>query len=99
MKNENDLHWMRGRIDENFPSRENNEYPFILVEPSTGRIVEIEVTEKDETAANILVMILKGFIELYEKHFGASSTIDGRKFRIEFPDVEKAEMVRQVFFR
>ena len=68
--------------------------PVKLVEPSSGRIVELEVTENKERFAKMYMSQLTAYAECFEQN-GAKWRVTGNTIRIEFADGDMAETVRQ----
>lgn len=74
--------------------KEKFEIPVKLVEPSFGRVVELEVTEKDENKAKAYMNQLKKYAKFMQK-FGAHYSIIAKKIQITFLSVDMAENTRQ----
>ena len=93
--------WKQGRErarNEAYRSRDKNTIPVKLVEPSSGRIVEIQVTENDERYAKMYMSQLTAYAECLEQN-GAKWKVTGNTLRIEFTDGDMAENVRQMWRR
>ena len=74
--------------------RDKSRIPVKLVEPSSGRIVELQVTENNERFAKMYMSQLTAYAECLEQN-GAKWKVTGNTIRIEFTDGDMAENVRQ----
>lgn len=74
----------------------SNKIPVKLVEPSTGRIVEFEVTDSDENTAKQYMSDLESYAKIITK-YGAQYNITGKKIRIEYPHSDMADSSRQMW--
>lgn len=89
--------WKQGRErarNESYRMRDKNKIPVKLVEPSSGRIVELQVTENDERFAKMYMSQLTAYAECLEQN-GVKWKVTGNTIRIEFTDGDMAETVRQ----
>lgn len=64
-----------------------------LIEPSKGRIIDIRITEKNDTAADLCMDLLELYAQSMEK-FGASYKVGEREIRLIFEDAWMAENIR-----
>ncbi len=72
----------------------NNSH-FKLVESSTtGRIVELEVTEQNETVAKMYLSQLETYLQGL-RNLGVQWNIKGRRIQISFPNVDMAEYLKE----
>ena len=70
--------------------------PIILVEPNYGRLVTLEIVEQNEFVADLYKSLIDTYMEGLEQ-FGTKWHYEGRKFFVEHPDGEMAEMMREAF--
>ena len=68
-------------------------FPVKLVEPSRGRIVELEIMEKREFTANLYMDQLKTLGKCLKRD-GVTYTTSGNKIKFEFPNGDMAENFR-----
>ena len=80
--------------NEAYRRQDKNRIPVKLVEPSSGRIVELQVTENNERFAKVYMSQLTAYAECLEQN-GAKWKVKGNTIRIEFTDDDMAENVRQ----
>lgn len=91
--------WKQGRErtqNEAYRRRDKNNFPVKLIEPSTGRIVELEVTEKNDRVAQMYMDQLTTYAKGLEQ-YGAQWTVTGKTIRIVFADGNMAEHTRQTW--
>ena len=69
-------------------------YPYRLVEPSNGRIVELEVIEKDECTAELCMEILITYADSIVRYSGGRCSVANKRVRMEFPDEDSAKKER-----
>lgn len=81
---------------EAYRRRDTTNFPVKLVEPSTGRIVELEVTEQNETVAQMYLSQLETYAEGLEQ-FGVQWNIKGKTIRLTFADGNMAENARKTW--
>lgn len=89
--------WNKGRErahNKAYRRQDKKQIPVKLVEPSSGRIVELEVTENDERFSKIYMSQLTAYAECLEQD-GAKWKVIGNTIRIELTDGDMAEIVRQ----
>lgn len=86
------------KLFDSFTRNENRKttLPVELVEPSTGRVIELKVTEEREFTANLYMDQLMTYAEDMAQ-YGAQCTTSCRTVRIEFPDENMAENARQLW--
>ena len=78
-----------------FDGQDKNEIPVKLVEPSSGRIVELQMTETDERFAKYYMDVLITYAKCLET-FGAKwQVIENTTIRIEFTEGVMAEVARK----
>ena len=77
-----------------FRRQSESKTPVKLIEPSSGRIVEFQVTENDERFAKIYMSQLTAYAECLKQNV-AKWEVKGNTIRIEFTDGDMAENVRQ----
>lgn len=65
-----------------------------LVEPSLGRIVELQVTDTKKLAANLYLGLLTAYAQGLEQ-YGVQWTVTNNVIRLTFPDRDMAETVRE----
>lgn len=90
--------WTQGREraqNEAYQRRNKNDFPVKLIEPSTGRIVELEVTEQNDFVAQLYMKKVMAYAKGLEK-CGTQWQITGRTIRIVFPNDIMAEDARQI---
>ena len=78
--------------------RRRNTTPVKLVEPSTGRIVELEVTEQNENVVSMYLNQLKTYAKGLEQ-FGVQWDIKGKTIQLTFADGNMAENARETWRR
>ena len=89
--------WNQGRKRarrESYRMSDKSKIPVKLVKPSTGRVVELLVTESNEQFAKLYMSQLTAYAEELERN-GAQYEVIGNKVRIEFTSGGMAEIVRQ----
>ena len=79
------------------PSKKIKDDSIKLIEPSIGRIVELEVIDEKNMDDEIYLAILKWYLDGLVNYMGAKYTITGNKIRIEFSDGDIAEIVRDAW--
>lgn len=82
--------------NEAYRRQDKNNFPVRLIEPSTGRVVELEVIEQNDRVAQMYMDQLKTYAECLE-HYGVQWTFTGKKIRIVFNDDNMAENARQTW--
>lgn len=90
----NDWNQDRERVRNEAYRRRNTTIPVKLVKPSSGRIVELQVTENNEGYAKMYMSQLTAYAECLEKN-GAKWKVTGNTICIEFTDGDIAETIRQ----
>ena len=80
--------------NESYRRQDKTKIPVKLVEPSTGRIVKLEVTEQNDRVAQMYMDQLTTYAEGL-KQFGADCTVEGKTIQIVFADGNMAEKARQ----
>lgn len=73
--------------------RRTNDFPVKLVEPSVGRIVELEVTEPNDSIAELYKDQLIAYAQNLEK-CGVQWEVTGKTVRLTFSDGDFAETAR-----
>ena len=81
---------------EQFYGFDKVDVPIKLIEPSIGRIVELEVTEKDEHGAKLYMDMLIAYVKSIEQ-YGAKYVVMDSKIKITFEDGKIAQKARQTF--
>ena len=69
-----------------------------LVEPSVGRIVELQVTEQDDCVAKYYMGLLTAYGEGLEQ-LGVQWKVTDKTIRLTFADSNMAEDARQIWKR
>lgn len=91
--------WNEGRDrarNESYRVQDKNKFPVKLIEPSTGRIVKLEVTEENDRVAQMYMDQLTTYAEGL-KQYGAQWTVTGKTIQIVFDDDNKAENARRTW--
>lgn len=91
--------WKQGRErarNEAYRRRNKSNFPVKLIEPSAGRIVELEVTEQNDSVAQMYMDQLKTYAKGLEQ-YGVQWTVTGKTIRIVFADGNIAEDARQTW--
>ena len=82
--------------NEAYLKREENNFPVKLIEPSTGRIVQLEVTEQKENIAKIYMNLLIKYAQTLEQDGAQWKVINGGKtIEIIFINDNMAENTRK----
>lgn len=79
---------------ESYRRHDRPKIPIKLIEPSIGRIVQIEVIEQNNRLFQMYMAMLIRYAEGLKK-FGTDWTVEGKIIQIIFADVDMAESVRQ----
>jgi len=82
--------------NESYQRRDKNNAPVKLIEPSAGRIVELQVTEQNDRFAKMYMDLLNKYAESLEQ-YGVQWSVTGKKIRIVFLDGKMAENARQTW--
>lgn len=82
--------------NESYRSQDKNNFPVKLIEPSTGRIVKLEVTEQNDIVAKMYMEQLTTYAQGMEQ-YGAQWTVTGKTIQIMFEDGNMAENARQTW--
>ena len=72
------------------------DFPVKLVEPSTGRIVELQVIEPDDAVAKMYMRQLEAYAKALEQ-YGVQRNINGKRIRLTFTDGNMAENARKTW--
>ena len=72
------------------------DFPAKLVEPSTGRIVELQVIEPDDAVAKMYMGQLEAYAKALEQ-YGVQWNINGKRIRLTFTDGNMAENARKTW--
>jgi hypothetical protein len=73
-----------------------NSKPIIMVEPNYGRFVTLEIAVHNEFLVGLYQELMDSYMEGLEQ-FGIKWRYEGKKYFIEHPDEELAEMTREAF--
>lgn len=84
------------RRNESYLKNTNTTIPVKIIEPSTGKILELEVTEKNDRVAKMYIDMLTTYAESLEQ-YGAKWTVTGNTLKIVFADDYMAENSRQIW--
>lgn len=76
--------------------RNRHDLPVKLVEPSVGRIVELELIEQDDRFTDMYMDLLKTYAESLET-LGAKWSVTDKTLKIMFDDGSVAEATRQAW--
>lgn len=76
--------------------RKKSKIPIKLIDPRAGKVVELEVTEKDNQVAEMYLRMLKTYAEAL-KQYGSQWTVTGKTVRITFDNEEMAEVARNTW--
>lgn len=76
--------------------KEMNDFPVKLVEPSKGRVVELQITEKNDFTVKLYMDQLTNYAKSMEQ-FGVQWKIIGKTVRLTFSDSNMAEDARQTW--
>lgn len=82
--------------NESYLKNNKTTIPVKLIEPSTGRVLELEVTEKNDRFAKMYIDMLTTYAEGLEQ-YGVKWTVTGNKINIVFADAYMAESSRQAW--
>ena len=74
--------------------QDKNKIPVKLVEPSSGRIVELQVTESNERFAKMYMSLLTAYAECLEQN-GVKWKVTGNTLCMVFSNSDMAQTVRQ----
>lgn len=77
-------------------SYRQRDFPVKLVEPSTGRIVELQVIEPNDAVSKMYMGQLKVYAKALEQ-FGVLWNINGKTIRLTFADANMAENARKTW--
>lgn len=72
------------------------DFPVELVEPSTGRIVELKVIESNDTVAKMYMGQLEAYAKALEQ-YGVQCNINDKTIRLTFTDANMAENARKTW--
>ena len=89
--------WNHGKeqAKEEAVERRNGEnVPVRLVEPSFGKVVELQVTEANESYVNMYLGLITEFAKGLEQ-FGVKWFVSEKIVHMDFPDNELAQNVRE----
>ena len=85
-----------GLLGESDGTASAHKYDFVrVIEPSGGRIVDLEIIEKDEHTAGLMMTILENYAIGLKEKFGVKYAVEGKKIHLEFPNGDLAEAERQ----
>lgn len=71
-------------------------FPVKLVEPSKGRIVELQIIELDDAVAKMYMGQLEAYAKTLEQ-YGVQWSINGKIIRLTFTDGNMAENARKTW--